>query len=149
MGKRRGFSEIGKILTIGDIYKTFRDVRKIVIHCSASPLNRGDDVHTIDGWHREKDWSGVGYHMIILEDGTIQKGRDFDKRGAHTHGHNNNSLGICRIGGYGSKYDATPEQTKVIKELTEYLATQYKDVSVFGHCKVSYKACPCMEEYKV
>lgn len=69
----------------------------IIIHCSDSPQGRGDDASTIDRWHKERGWTGIGYHYVILEDGLIQEGRPLGTKGAHARGYNN-YIGICLIG---------------------------------------------------
>lgn len=70
---------------------------KCVIHCSDSPQGRGTDAKNIHRWHLENGWDGIGYHYVILEDGTIQNGRPEYWKGSHTRGYNN-ALGICLIG---------------------------------------------------
>lgn len=111
----------------------------IVIHCSDSPQGRGDDVSTIDRWHKERGWSGVGYHFVILEDGTIQAGRPLGKTGAHAKGHNS-KIGICLIG----TDTFTTEQYLSLELLVKGLVVQYNIPSkdILGHYMVSSKTCP-------
>jgi len=72
---------------------------KVILHCSASP-DRGDfiGVRQIDQWHKEKGWSGVGYHFVIRRTGVIEEGRKIHQEGAHTRGHNDKSIGVCWVG---------------------------------------------------
>lgn len=111
----------------------------IVIHCSDSPQGRGDDASTIDRWHKERGWSGIGYHYVILEDGTIQCGRPLGKTGAHAKGHNN-KIGICLIG----QTVFTDAQFLSLEVLTKGLANQYniEPKDILGHYMVSSKTCP-------
>ena len=102
----------------------------ITVHCSASPQNRGDTAATIHAWHREQGWDGIGYHYVILEDGTIEKGRPDYWRGAHVKGHNDANLGICLIG-YGN--DATNEQLDALRQLVRGLLHQHTSASLKGH----------------
>ncbi len=113
----------------------------IIIHCSDSPHGRGDDASTIDRWHRERGFNGIGYHFVILEDGTIQRGRDITKYGAHTKGYNG-YFGICLI---GEDY-FTPEQLLSLSILTKGLQEEYSIDSsdILGHNEVSSKTCPNM-----
>ena len=93
------------------------DVKEIIIHCSAT--REGDDsvnAEVIDRWHKERGWQGIGYHYVVLMDGTIETGRMVDQCGAHTRGHNCESIGVCYIGGVESdgkkacpSFDATAE----------------------------------------
>ena len=48
--------------------------------------------------HMNFGWDGIGYHKIILRDGTIENGRPEYWMGAHVKGKNNKSLGVCLIG---------------------------------------------------
>lgn len=113
----------------------------IVIHCSDSPQGRGDNAETIDRWHKERGWSGIGYHFVILEDGTIEAGRDIDKQGAHAKGYNH-YIGICLIG--IDKF--TDKQFESLKALVSGLMENYDIMpnKVLGHYQVDKhgKTCP-------
>lgn len=112
---------------------------KIVIHCSASPHGRGDDAATIHQWHKARGWSGIGYHYVILEDGTRQAGRPEYWDGAHVRGHNSNSIGICLI---GIDY-FTDEQYSELAALLRELHGRYKGAWIVGHYELdSGKECP-------
>lgn len=70
------------------------DTTKAVIHHTAS----GDvSASTIDRWHKERGWDGIGYHMLIRADGTVEKGRSLKKQGAHALGRNQ-YIGIALTG---------------------------------------------------
>ncbi len=152
------FSSIGRDLTNeifkGTTYTTDRAIASIAIHCSFSPQGRGDDVHSIDKWHRER-WgadSGCGYHYVVLEDGTIQKGRWVDYPGAHVKGRNYNTIAICRIGGMGKNgtalKDATNEQIHSIRKLAHLLTKEYEllitDIKGHNEYPNVNKSCPLM-----
>lgn len=73
-----------------------RDIKIIVIHCSDT---ENGDVKSIRKYHIEVNgWDEIGYHYVILPDGTIEIGRPPDQIGAHVYGRNKDSLGICLIG---------------------------------------------------
>jgi hypothetical protein len=90
--------------------KSGRKIKEIIIHCSASTF--GNAV-LIDSWHRKNGWDKIGYHFVILNgwlskdlfdeslDGLLETGRHFLEQGAHTKGHNKDSLGVCLIGEEG------------------------------------------------
>jgi hypothetical protein len=85
------------------------DQTKAVIHHTAS---HDVSAATIDDWHKERGWDGIGYHYVIRKDGTIEEGRDSCKIGAHAKGRNN-YLGIVLTG-----YDVfTSKQIKTLKSL--------------------------------
>lgn len=87
----------------------------IVIHHSAlsatdiSQFPGPTDAAVIDALHAKRGFSiicdgrlyHIGYHYVILTDGTVQTGRPNDCMGAHTTGHNN-ALGICLIGNFST-----------------------------------------------
>ena len=51
-----------------------RQINKIVVHHSASKQSTTRD--QIDRWHKDRGWSGVGYHYVIESDGsTIREDR--------------------------------------------------------------------------
>lgn len=117
-----------------------RKIDRIVIHCSDSPQGRGDNAKTIDSWHKQRGWSGIGYHYVILEDGTIEVGRDLNRSGAHAKGYNRKSIGICLIG----KDSFTDKQFMALSALTIGLKKQFKvdNNMINGHYQLSSKTCP-------
>ena len=76
-----------------------RTINKIIIHCTATPEGRDVTVTEIDRWHRQRGFSGIGYHYVIYRDGSVHKGRNEDSIGAHCTGQNANSIGVCYVGG--------------------------------------------------
>jgi len=111
----------------------------IIIHCSDSPQGRGDDASTIHKWHLERNWDGIGYHYVILEDGTVQNGRPDYWAGAHAKRYND-YLGVCLIG----KDTFTKEQFTALEVLVSVKLNEY-DLTidkVLGHYEVSEKTCP-------
>ena len=115
----------------------------VIIHCSDSPQGRGDNAETIHRWHKQRGWDGIGYHYVILEDGTVENGRPLYWTGAHTRG-KNEYIGICLIG--QGKY--TKEQMDSLRSLL----TQLKETEiiypykVLGHYQVdSNKKCPMFD----
>jgi N-acetylmuramoyl-L-alanine amidase len=128
----------------------------IFVHCSATPEGRRFTAADIDRWHRERGWAGIGYHKVVLLDGTVERGRPDDQVGAHTRGHNTDSLAIVYIGGVDSrgnpKDTRTPEQRiALFNEVLEWM-DQY-DIpvdNVYGHYEFAAKACPSfdMDEFR-
>jgi N-acetylmuramoyl-L-alanine amidase len=112
----------------------------IVIHTAAF-TGRDCDRDMIDQWHKARNWSGIGYHFVILNDnhrqksdGTIENGRPTNKTGAHALGLNDRSLGICCIG-HGDKSDFTPAQYESLYGLIRRLMTEFSIPvnKVIGH----------------
>jgi N-acetylmuramoyl-L-alanine amidase len=115
-------------------------IKKLVVHCSDSPQGRGDTAKTINRWHLEKKWDGIGYHSVILEDGTIENGRPIYWKGSHVGAFNSESLGVCLIGKGG---DATQEQLLSLHEQLMRWLTLFPDAEICGHTDLDpRKTCP-------
>lgn len=71
---------------------------QITIHCSATPNSRPVSVDEIRSWHLARGFHDIGYHFVILADGTISVGRPLPQEGAHVEGHNAGNIGICLVG---------------------------------------------------
>lgn len=137
-----------------------KEVKFIVIHCADTPNHLYFDVEDIDRWHKEKGWSGCGYHFVITRDGKVQKGRKLDKDkwlekdeiGAHAYGFNSESVGICLVGGKNSKKEPDLEMTLVqdgaLYTLLEDLKKQFPKAEIIPHSKISPKTCPNFDLYK-
>ena len=124
-----------------------RDINKIILHCSATREGQNISTETIRGWHvNERGWSDIGYHFVVLLDGTVDKARPVKRQGAHVRGKNKGSIGICYIGGCDA--DMNPKDTrneaqkKSLEELISYLMESYDDATLHGHNEFSSKACP-------
>lgn len=127
-----------------------RYIDKIVVHCSATPEGRDVSASTIDDWHKQRGWSGIGYHFVVGLNGNIEYGRDLNKTGAHVKGHNTGSIGICYIGGLDSvsktaKDTRTSEQKESLLDLIKTLKKLHPQATVHGHNEFSSKACPCYD----
>lgn len=124
-----------------------RTITEIIIHCSATPEGRDFTVAHIDRWHRQRGWSGIGYHYVVRPDGTVQEGRPLALAGAHCQGHNAHSIGICYIGGLDArgrpKDTRTPAQKQALRGLVDRLLRQFPRATVHAHNEYAPKACPC------
>lgn len=139
------------------IPSNLRNIKEIIVHCSATPEGKDFTVDNIRQWHKAQGWSDIGYHWVIYRDGSINKGRDESIIGAHCTGHNSYSIGVCYIGGVASD-GKTPKDTRteaqkvsLIKLLKE-LKLRYPSAKIYGHNDfTNQKACPSFnakEEYK-
>ena len=124
-----------------------RNIRLLVLHCSATPNARTlfsgqyweagfrTPVMEIDAWHKargfERDpaWrrrqnpplEAVGYHYVIARNAAVFSGRHEDEVGAHAQGWNSVSLGLCLVG----TDQFTTLQWLVLRRQVELLAAQY------------------------
>lgn len=134
-----------------------RKINEIIIHAAATRPNwmEGKTVEAkrdeIARWHvQDNGWAAIGYHYIIDRDGQVAPGRPLENAGAHTQGHNANSIGVCLIGGHGSSVnDAfeqhyTNEQDQALRVLIDSLQTRFPTIKkVSGHNDyTAAKACP-------
>ena len=51
-----------------------RKINKIIIHCTATAEGKNYTAADIDRWHKTMGFSKIGYHYIILLDGTVELG---------------------------------------------------------------------------
>ena len=128
-----------------------RDLKRIILHCSATPEGREVSVETIRGWHTDpppqgRGWSDIGYHYVIHLDGKIEIGRPIEVQGAHVSGENEDSIGICYIGGVDAsnepKDTMTVSQEIAFVEIVKSLRLIFGELSIHGHNEFSTKACP-------
>lgn len=130
-----------------------RPLRSIIVHCSATPQDMDIGAETIDRWHKERGWAGIGYHYVIRRNGKVENGRDVKDPGAHAGGHNEDSIGVCLIGGTDAddrnKAEAnfTLSQYRALEELIFTLRGLYGSLEVLGHRDLPgvRKACPCFD----
>lgn len=71
-------------------------ITHLVFHHSASPLST--TVNEIRRWHLNRGWVDIGYHRVILANGSRVPGRPLLMAGAHARGHNRTSIGVCIVG---------------------------------------------------
>ena len=134
-----------------------RKITEIIVHCSATPPEMDIGVAEIRKWHTDppaeggNGWSDIGYHYVIRRSGSVQRGRPLERVGAHAKegGHNQNSIGVCFVGGVdkGGKPDCnyTQWQWRSVEILIEDLLLRFPEAKVLGHRDVSSKSCPCFD----
>jgi len=131
----------------------------IVIHASATKPSMDIGVKEIRSWHVSppRSWSDIGYHLVIRRDGSLEKGRDWDRQGAHASGFNRNpedgklTFGICLVGGVTennvniAEDNFTDKQwstlNRILKEIVEYTGIK----EIVGHNQLSNhssRGCP-------
>lgn len=129
-----------------------RNIDKIIIHCSATPEGREHTISDITSWHKARGFTTIGYHFLINLEGVILKGRPEEQIGAHCTGQNQNSIGICYVGGTDAKGD--PKDTRTDKQkvaliaLVKELKEKYPKATIHGHCEFAAKACPSFDVKK-
>jgi N-acetyl-anhydromuramyl-L-alanine amidase AmpD len=131
-----------------------RAIREIVVHCTATPEGRNHDVADIDKWHKQRGFSGIGYHYVVDLKGEIQVGRPVEQVGAHVAGHNTGTIGIVYVGGLDkntlkAKDTRTPAQKAALVKLIKDLLGRFPAIKrISGHSDYAAKACPCFPASK-
>jgi len=134
-----------------------RKIDELIIHAASTRPNWMADKSVeekrdeIRRWHVEDNgWADIAYHYIVDRDGRVATGRPLDVKGAHTYGHNDNSIGICLVGGHGSSStDAfsanyTDAQDQALRVLINELKIRVPTIKkISGHNDyTNAKACP-------
>lgn len=109
----------------------------VLHHASASVC----DAITIDRWHKQNGWSGIGYHFVVRKNGTVEEGRPIDTTGAHCLNHNNHTIGICFEGDF-EKEDMHNKQKQAGIELIAYIKKKYGNIPVKKHKDFMATDCP-------
>ena len=142
---------------------TERPIDWIIIHCSATRVDRNITAADIDSFHRVRGFSSAGYHYYIRKNGKIETMRPESEVGAHAYGYNRNSIAICYEGGLdinGRPADTrTPQQKRVLLSLLRALKVDYPQALIRSHHGLSpdkngngivdrwerTKECPCFD----
>lgn len=134
-----------------------REITRVIVHCSATPKDMDIGVKEIRKWHTDqapegRGWADIGYHYVIRRSGTVETGRPLHIKGAHTLHHNDDSIGICLVGGTDSNDRNKAEanfnlsQYKALDNLIESLQHEFGQLKIFGHRDfTNKKACPCFD----
>lgn len=145
-------------------------IKRIVIHCTATPSGREVTIDDITRWHKGAPpaghgWSHYGYHVLIHLDGSwdVLQQLPFgpyltvDCMANGAKGYNHESLHVCYVGGIDAKTrraadTRTDAQKSTLKAVIAWLRGKYGNLPVCGHRDLPgvRKACPCfnaIEEY--
>lgn len=130
-----------------------RNIKEIIVHCSATPEGKDFTVAQIKQWHLQRGFSDIGYHYIIYRDGSVHAGRPESVSGAHCTGHNTISIGVCYIGGCATngttpKDTRTPAQKVALVKLLKDLKVKYPKATIHSHKDYANKACPSFDATK-
>ena len=129
------------------------ETKFIVIHSSQTTPEQNLSASDIEIMHRKDGLLSIGYHKIIRRDGLIEDGRDINTCGVHVEARgdvsNQNSIGICLIGGKSvtGKPDCnfTLPQFIALNGLIVELQSQYAKILLIGHRDVADTSCPNFE----
>lgn len=133
-----------------------RDIKYIVIHCTASQPNTKKEA-ILSYWKNTLKWKTVGYHRLIDANGVIHELAKFEQITNGVKGYNSESIHFSYIGGIDES--GRPKDTRTLKQkesllyLIKQAKKQFPNAIVQGHkdFKGVAKACPSFEaknEYK-
>lgn len=101
------------------------EIKYIIVHHEAPPtIVNGDRFNIVDQYHKSLGWKGIGYQWFIEKSGQKKQGRKEGETGAHTIGHNDDSIGICLAGNFDLELP-TENQIKSLISLVKEKMTQY------------------------
>ena len=127
-----------------------RDVKYLIIHCTATRCTQDFPVEKLLKAHRLRGFRTIGYHFYIRKSGDITQHRRLMEVGAHCRPWNRCSIGICYEGGLdkdGHPADTrTPEQHEQLLLLLLKLKKLFPGAKIRGHNEMPGaipKACPC------
>ncbi len=139
-------------MTAGSFYQNYREVRLLVVHCSATRCDRNFPVEALHRCHLARGFASIGYHFYITRDGEVHICRPVHQIGAHATGWNDKSIGICYEGGLNEDGETADTRTYAQKcsllYLLRQLKTDYPKAKILGHYQLSksvHKACPCFD----
>lgn len=84
----------------GVMSKVDRNVERMIVHWTETNSNRNIGARDIEEYQKETSGlSSIGYHLVILRDGSIQRGRELERIGEHTPSYDDTSIGVVFVGG--------------------------------------------------
>lgn len=113
-------------------------IRGIVVHHTASDRDT-TTYETIRHEHVDVNgWQDVGYHHLILSDGTLKVCRPVGQMGAHALGYNQGTIGIALAGNFEHE-DPTTAQLRTLIQVLAVLCKRYglPSSAIIGHCDVN------------
>lgn len=127
---------IDENLSFGTLTKR-KSTSQIILHHAA--MNGSIfDIHRV---HKNKGWSGIGYHFFVRKDGSIYRGRPIWAIGAHASGSNYNSIGICAEGNFDNEKMNDMQKMALIQIINNLMKTYHISI-LKRHRDVSKTACP-------
>lgn len=133
-----------------------RDVKYLVIHCSATRSNQSYTESQLMHDHLARGFRKIGYHFYIRRNGVMTQHRKLLEVGAHARPYNHCSIGICYEGGLdvqGYPCDTrTQKQTERMVDLLKNLHVLFPQARIVGHRDLpntTPKACPSLNAREV
>ena len=139
-------------------------LKRLVIHCTATPLGREVTAEEIRHWHTDpvskggRGWRQVGYTDLIHLDGRVERLVDNNEDAMvdpwevtnGVAGLNSTSRHVVYAGGVAldgkTPMDTrTPAQRLAMRRYVEDFHRRFPDVEICGHNELAAKACPSFD----
>ena len=124
-----------------------RQINQIILHHSLTADNQTVSWNAIRHYHTiDRGWKDIGYHYgieLINDRYEILVGRHLTVTGAHTKGHNLDSIGICFVGNFDitePPLEQWIQGVALVRSLLEVFRLTPDDV--YGHRVFADKSCP-------
>jgi len=130
-----------------------REIKYIVIHCTATP-QRATIQSIRNYWKFTLGWRSPGYHYIVLPSGIIEQLATHNEICNGVKGYNSSSIHISYIGGVDNKNrpldNRTDLQKVAILSKLKHLKWMYPGAQILGHRDFPgvKKACPSFDAKK-
>lgn len=127
-----------------------RNIKYIVLHCTATPQNT-TIASILEYWRKVLKWKNPGYHYIIKADGEIVNLLPIEQVANGVAGYNSQSIHISYIGGVDAKGKALDTRTSFQKaaqiSLLMKFRKQFPGAEIKGHRDFPnvQKECPSFD----
>ena len=111
----------------------------IILHHAAAKTLSPAALHAM---HKQRGFSGFGYHFYVRKSGAIYRGRPIWAAGAQCGDHNSHTIGICAEGNYDVEKDMPQRQLQALQWLVQRMKRRYPKAKVVGHKYFHPTACP-------
>ncbi|KAM4590453.1 peptidoglycan recognition protein 5 [Fundulus diaphanus] len=124
--------------------------QRVVIHHTALQSCKGlaeckDRLLGIQRLHMEdRHFDDIGYNFLIGGDGSVFEGRGWGVMGAHTKGHNSDSLGIAFMGNFNNDTPSKEAMLSVKQLLRSGVSQGFirPQFGLYGHRDLGATECP-------
>jgi N-acetylmuramoyl-L-alanine amidase len=130
-----------------------REIKYLVVHCTATPQNaKVDNIKRY--WRENLKWKSSGYHKIIDKDGNVTTLANDNEICNGVAGYNKVSLHVSYIGGVGISGkgldNRTEQQKEALLEVLKEWRLKYPKAIIQGHKDFPNvtKECPSFDAKK-
>lgn len=138
--------EAWRLATAGRLLFRLDALRAVVVHHSATSRDASYEA-IVQGHTAPKPqgnaWPMIGYHAVILGDGTLAPGRPIPVAGAHAPGRNLDTLGLCIVGDNTvPEHRWSPAQLRAARRWLDALDQVAPGLELLVHRDIKATLCP-------